>query len=140
MWNTKIKNESLFYLPIRDPVNWMLTRLQDTTLVLHRSGNGGVAEMCSKLSSDDMVCGAFRVIINDKPTYFDLEFTGPCVSSQKKLKIGPFHRAAGRVFSCGSQGTVIVSGPRQFGVGMEAEILEKIVGIAGLQSAREIKK
>jgi len=138
MW-AKIRNESLFYLPIRNPANWMLTRpnKNNNALVLHRSGNGGVREMCSKLSDTDVVYGAFRILVNDQVCHFALDFTGP--NTSEKLKSGLFRRAAAPIFSTESRGTIAIHGPKPFGIEFESRIMSRIVEICGLQSIREIK-
>eukprot|EP01031_Cornospumella_fuschlensis_P042198 gene42198-51533_t len=77
-----------------DPTNWLVMRVENNTaLRLVASGPGGVSELISSLTNEDIFYGAVRALVDGKVKFFHVYFVGANVSALKKGK-GSLHKGA----------------------------------------------
>ncbi|RYG64336.1 hypothetical protein EON64_14220 [archaeon] len=77
-----------------DPTNWLLMRVENNTILkLVSSGSGGVGELISNLTADDIFYGAVKAMVDGKVKFFHVYVVGENVAAMKKGK-GSLHKGA----------------------------------------------
>ncbi len=67
-----------------DPTNWLILKVQGTTVIVHGSGSGGIGEFSAALNDDDVYYGTLRCTADGMVKFYHVLFVGQNLSGLKK--------------------------------------------------------
>ena len=76
-----------------DPTNWLILKVNGTSVVVHGTGTGGLGEFSSALNDDDVYYGVLRCNVDAFVKFYHVFFVGQNVSGMKKGKASLYKSA-----------------------------------------------